>query len=559
MDVDQFIDYMIVNHYGGNVDWPGRNYYAARQRGPESTGFKYFAWDTEKILNHGEGSNLQTNRIQVFDGATSILRSLEVNSEFKLRFADLIHKHFFNGGVLSVDPDNPNWDPENPEHNPPAARYARLADDIELALIGESARWGDTQSNGVRNDGRLFTLDDWRGVRDQLYTDYFPRRTEIVLQQYIDAGYYPTVAAPSFSQHGGPLVVGTELSIDGPGTVYYTLDGSDPRQSIFSHGVAGANQVAPAAEVYQQALQLGQPVTLKARSFVDGQWSALNEASFTVAPPPVRVSELMYHPAGDENAEYIEIVNISVSDPVDLAGMALAEGIRYSFPNAVLAPGERAVVVLNTAAFRAAYGDDIRVLGSYGEADGGRLSNGGERVEFLDAAGAVLQRFTYSDEWYPSTDGNGYSLSVVDVAASVEAWNDAANWRASAARGGSPGADDSAADINGDGTIASDDVDLFCAHFRASDAAADLNGDGTVDRDDLVFLIAGTLRTSFGDTNLDGRFDAADLLAVAAAGRYESDADEPAVWSQGDWNCDGRVDSQDFVFAFQNGRFDGGV
>ena len=55
LDLDNYIDYLILNFYGGNVDWPGRNYYAGRRRGPDSTGFQFYAWDTEKILDHGEG------------------------------------------------------------------------------------------------------------------------------------------------------------------------------------------------------------------------------------------------------------------------------------------------------------------------------------------------------------------------------------------------------------------------------------------------------------------------------------------------------------------------
>ncbi|MGI9428086.1 MAG: chitobiase/beta-hexosaminidase C-terminal domain-containing protein, partial [Bythopirellula sp.] len=51
LDVDNYIDYMLVNLYGGNVDWPHRNWFASRQRGPESTGFKFHIWDMESALN----------------------------------------------------------------------------------------------------------------------------------------------------------------------------------------------------------------------------------------------------------------------------------------------------------------------------------------------------------------------------------------------------------------------------------------------------------------------------------------------------------------------------
>ena len=36
LDVDNYADYLITNFYGGNSDWPHKNYYAGRLRGPDS-------------------------------------------------------------------------------------------------------------------------------------------------------------------------------------------------------------------------------------------------------------------------------------------------------------------------------------------------------------------------------------------------------------------------------------------------------------------------------------------------------------------------------------------
>src|SRR6185312_13429472 len=44
------------------------------------------------------------------------------------------------------------------------------------------------------------------------------------------AGWYPSFDPPSLSQYGGSVTNGYQLTINAPGgTVYYTLDGSDPR------------------------------------------------------------------------------------------------------------------------------------------------------------------------------------------------------------------------------------------------------------------------------------------------------------------------------------------
>ena len=47
LDVPNYIDYMLVNFFVCNADWPGHNWYTARLRGAASTGFKFFPWDTE--------------------------------------------------------------------------------------------------------------------------------------------------------------------------------------------------------------------------------------------------------------------------------------------------------------------------------------------------------------------------------------------------------------------------------------------------------------------------------------------------------------------------------
>jgi hypothetical protein len=57
------------------------------------------------------------------------------------------------------------------------------------------------------------------------------------------------------------------------------------------------------------------------------------------------VSEVMYHPAGDGLAEFIELLNISPSVTLDLSQIKFTQGIEFNFTNSViktLAPGARA-------------------------------------------------------------------------------------------------------------------------------------------------------------------------------------------------------------------------
>ena len=122
----------------------------------------------------------------------------------------------------------------------------------------------------------------------------------------------------------------------------------------------------------------------------------------------LRISEIMYHPADDELAEFIELTNIS-DEPLDLSRVSLAGRIETTIGRQFLAAGEHAVLVHDITAFRDVYGNDVRILGVYD----GLLPNGrGEVILQLPQPlhgpfdGAVL-RFAYDDDWYPSTDGLG--------------------------------------------------------------------------------------------------------------------------------------------------------
>ena len=63
---------------------------------------------------------------------------------------------------------------------------------------------------------------------------------------------------------------------------------------------------------YTGPITLDKSTLVKARSLSGGAWSALNEAVFAVGPvaESLRISEIMYHPAEDPNAEFIELTNV---------------------------------------------------------------------------------------------------------------------------------------------------------------------------------------------------------------------------------------------------------
>src|SRR5690606_36917980 len=99
--------------------------------------------------------------------------------------------------------------------------------------------------------------------------------------------------------------------------------------------------------------------------------------------------------------------------PVNVAGFSF-QGINFIFPSGASIPGGATIVLAsneNPALFAARY-PGLAVTGYFG----GMLSNSGERIALLDAAGNVVTSVTYSDggTWPKSADGAGFSLVLVD-------------------------------------------------------------------------------------------------------------------------------------------------
>ncbi len=161
----------------------------------------------------------------------------------------------------------------------------------------------------------------------------------------------------------------------------------------------------------------------------------------------LRLTEVMYNPADGQELEYLEMQNVGGST-LDLNGARFTDGIEYTFDNVQLMSGQFLIVAKDTAAFAGKYdAQGATVVGGYN----GRLSNGGETIELVDANDRLIFSFSYNDgnDWPAEADGEGRSLEVIDVNASV---NDASNWQASATADGSPGAGGEVVEPNPDDT-----------------------------------------------------------------------------------------------------------
>ena len=164
----------------------------------------------------------------------------------------------------------------------------------------------------------------------------------------------------------------------------------------------------------------------------------------------LRITEIMYNPlpttdpsSDAQQFEYIELKNISTSETLDLNNVQFSKGISFNFSGSAathLAPQETVLLVRNRNAFTARYGDGFNVAGEFSAA----LDNSGETLRLEDAVGETILEFAYDDSWYPTTDGLGFSLAIVDENTLRTTWGNKASWRASGILIGSPGVADPA-------------------------------------------------------------------------------------------------------------------
>ena len=172
LDIDAFIDYMLINQYGGNTDWDHHNWYAIRRKGADSEGFRFLCWDSELILDNPNENVLSKNNGSQYP--TGIFQNLLKNEKFARRYLKRAKVVLAEDGLLG--------------ETSAVAVFDSLYNTIALALYDEAARWGDYRRDvhPYTTQGKLYTVDEtYQKERNRLLTQYFPGRSERVLNSIV--------------------------------------------------------------------------------------------------------------------------------------------------------------------------------------------------------------------------------------------------------------------------------------------------------------------------------------------------------------------------------------
>jgi len=169
LDLDDQIDYMLIHQYTVNLDGPEifshNNMRGVRKR---ETGaqFRFFVWDMEYSL--WDADDHYNIDVDVAGAVSHVYAALRANADFRQRYSDRSAMHLFGSGALTAEACG--------------ARFEARADEIFDAVVAESARWGDTDREAP------YTRDaEWMDEYTRLVEDFFPHRTEILIEQLTEA------------------------------------------------------------------------------------------------------------------------------------------------------------------------------------------------------------------------------------------------------------------------------------------------------------------------------------------------------------------------------------
>jgi hypothetical protein len=172
IDIDDLIDYMLIHQYTVNRDGPelfNHNNMRGVRRRLDGEQFRFFVWDMEYSIWYA--SDTTNINVDVAGSASHVYARLRTSSTFRARYAERARAHLTGTGALTVAASTARWE----------ARALQIQD----AVVAESARWGDAKR------ATPYTRDaEWETEHQRLLNDFFPYRTQALIDQLTEAGLY---------------------------------------------------------------------------------------------------------------------------------------------------------------------------------------------------------------------------------------------------------------------------------------------------------------------------------------------------------------------------------
>ena len=428
LDPTNLADYTIVNNFIANCDAPltltdasPNNFFAIYNR-VNPKGFKFFCHDSEHAMVKGYLNVDKTTSVNTGQSSPEYFNPRYLHQRlcaaegYKKVFRSRVSKHYFSRGVCT---------PESA-----IKIFMQRVKEINLAIICESARWGDVRTD--YESYQPFTKNNhWIPEITWVTGTFFRTRYNLTLSQFRTRGWYPNFSPPVISLPSGEVAPGARVTLRGEYAMLYTLDGSDPVSS-------------PSSTRYT----LPFTITRNSKLRVTYDPALCNppletEATYTVRREnPLLVTEIMYLPAPPDSSSsftandfsFLELFNNSAETYYPFS-QALSGSVSFVFAdyNAEIPPFSYALLVANKAAFANRY--ETNDLSIIGELTGNFPADVGS--VFLPNYG-----FTFSGFWFPGARSLGPSIVSKDYSQPLDSYSSKTAWRLSYEDFGSPGRED---------------------------------------------------------------------------------------------------------------------
>ncbi len=430
LDLDQTAAYLMLMSYASGFDWfEAHNCLGGGNITPGKGGYKFLLWDVDfAIGNGGQWDPNFAGSLSYFAAPVNqdgpVPDNLVDDIEFTYMMADHMECTCYNNGILTP--------------TMVVGAYMHRINQVKTSLIAESARWGDNDFSYVNNNRSNHVKKDEWDVNDEFTAElnamrntYLPNRTASMINYWKDNGVTSDLKAVEFNQYGGLTNQGFQLVLtnnNANSTIYYTLDGSDPRT------VGGG--ILNSAIQYDEAITLPNgPVTVKARvrdNFHSNsnikKWSAMCPRKFYVNQnyADLVINEIHYNPKDSifwnpalgrqdsisgRNFEFIELKNTGNST-INLTDVSFAKGVTVKFgKNMSVAKDDFFIIAEDSLMFKEKYGfyPDATYVG--------KLSNSGENLWLVDPLNNIIDSLKYDDfaPWDTEPDLGLHSLALRDV------------------------------------------------------------------------------------------------------------------------------------------------
>ena len=378
IDIDEFIEYMVLEIYCNNGDWPGNN---CKFWHPQVEGgrWRWIAYDTDfgfGLYSSGYDEDNLGSCMQTTSGPAFVLNKLLGNATFKRnfvnRFADRMNREFKAGVINS------------------------LIDSLSSVISSEI----------VYHNNRWHAIGSWKNnIADmKTFASGRPGQMRQFIRNNLSVGSNVTITVDVSDEEGGYVQLNSLAIKEFPWSGIY-----------FSNNPITISAIArPGYEFvgWKEKGDVNPELTLAVKK--NTTFTAVFEKS-DVKYNSIVINEINYKSEdGQDTKDWVELFNTTAAD-IDISDWMLTDATRlkdYIMPKGTKVPAYGYLVVCeNKSKFMRFWPELTNVVGNF---KFGLKSQGA--VLLYDADGNLIDDVEYDNKspWPKQADGDGYTLSLAD-------------------------------------------------------------------------------------------------------------------------------------------------